>query len=69
MMRVMSSTPSPAVAGPDWAHTYFGAFLYYFLELLGGSRFPQGGTKSKRGRTLLKVANLGESHNIKYDVT
>ena len=35
------------VAAPDWAHTYFWAFLYYFLELLGGSRFLQGGTKSK----------------------
>ena len=32
MMGVMSSTPS-AVAAPDWAHTYFWAFLYYFLEL------------------------------------
>ena len=35
MMRVMSSTPSPAAATPDWAHTYFWAFLYYFLELFG----------------------------------
>ena len=33
MMRVLSSTPSPAVAAPNWAHTYFLAFLYYFLEL------------------------------------
>ena len=47
MMRVMSSTPSPAVAAFDWTHTYFWAFLYYFLELFGGSRFPQGGTKVK----------------------
>ena len=35
MMRVMSSTPSPAIAAPDWAHPYFWAFLYYFLELFG----------------------------------
>ena len=48
MMRVMSSTLSPAIAAPDWAHTYFWEFLYYFLELFsGGSRFPQGGTKVK----------------------
>ena len=32
-MRVMSSTPSPAVVVPDWAHIYFGALLYYILEL------------------------------------
>ena len=25
--------PSPAVAAPEWAHIYFWAFLYYFLEL------------------------------------
>ena len=30
MMRVMSSTPSPAVAAPDWAHTYFWAFYIIF---------------------------------------
>ena len=47
MMRVMSSAPSPAVATPDWAHIYFLGILYYFLELLGGSRFPQGGTISQ----------------------
>ena len=41
MMRVMSSTPFPAVATPDWADTYF------FGALFGGSRFPQGGTKVK----------------------
>ena len=46
MMRVMSSTP-PAVAAPDWAHTYFWAFLLFYGALFGGSRFPQGGTKVK----------------------
>ena len=31
MMRVMSYTPPPAVAAPDWAHTYFfGAFYIIF---------------------------------------
>ena len=30
MMRVMSSTPSPAVVAPDWAHTYFWAFYIIF---------------------------------------
>ena len=44
-MRVVCSTRL-AVAALDWAHTYFWAFLYYFLELLGGSRFPRG-TNSK----------------------
>ena len=38
-MRVMSSTPSPVVADLDWAHIYFWAFLYYFLELLGAHDF------------------------------
>ena len=47
MMRVMSSTPSPAVAAPDWAHTFFGHFLLFSGALFGGSRFPQGGTKVK----------------------
>ena len=28
MMRVMSSAPSPAVAAPDWAHTYFFGHFY-----------------------------------------
>ena len=30
----------------------FWAFLYYFLELLGGSWFPQGGTKSQKIKIL-----------------
>ena len=30
MMRVMSSAPSPAVAAPDWVHTYFlGIFILF----------------------------------------
>ena len=33
MMRVMTSTPSQAIAAPDWAHTYFLGIFYYFLEL------------------------------------
>ena len=33
MMIVMSYTPSPAVATPAWAHTYFLGIFYYFLEL------------------------------------
>ena len=33
MMRVMTSTPSPAVATPVWAHTYLLGIFYYFLEL------------------------------------
>ena len=48
MMRVMASTPSPAVAAPDWAHTYFlGHLLLFSGALFGGSQFPQGGTKVK----------------------
>ena len=62
MMSVMSSTPSPAVAAPDWAHTYCWAFLYYFLELLGGSRFPQGGTKVKELNYYIILLCHGDTH-------
>ena len=31
MMSVMSSTPSPAVAAPNWAHTYFWGIFYIIL--------------------------------------
>ena len=39
MMRVMSSTSSPAVAALGWAHIYFSGILYYFLELLEAHDF------------------------------
>ena len=47
MMRMMSSTPSPAVSALYGARTYFGQILYIFWSFLGDPRFPQGGTKVK----------------------
>ena len=43
----MSSTPSLAVAAPDWAHTYFFGHFILFSGAFGGSRLPQGGTISQ----------------------
>ena len=64
MMRVMSSTPSPAVAAFDWAHTYIWAFLYYFLELFGGSQFPQGGTKVKELNYYIFIVPWGHPNGV-----
>ena len=34
-MGVMSSAPSPAVAAPNWAHTYFWVFFILFSGAFG----------------------------------
>ena len=47
MMRVMSSTHSPAVSAFYGALSIFGQILYIFWSFLGDPRFPQGGTKVK----------------------
>ena len=39
MMRVMPSTPSLAVAAPDWAHTYFWAFYIIFWSFWEAHNF------------------------------
>ena len=64
MMSVMSSAPPLAVAAPNWAHTYFWGILYYFLELLGGSRFPQGGAKVKELNFYIIYCAMGKPKGI-----
>ena len=39
MMRVMSSTPSPAAAALGWTHIHFLGIFYYFMDLLDAHDF------------------------------
>ena len=73
MMGVMSSTLSPAVAAPGWAHIYFFGHILLFSEAFGGSRFPQGGTISQlkfilfllcHGDTQRELVNTPRTHHV-----
>ena len=75
MMRVMSSTSSPAVAGcSTWmgTHLFFGHIIL-FSGAFGGSRFPQGDTISQfknyyfllcHGNTLGELVNTPWTHHV-----
>ena len=69
----MSSTPSPAVAAPGWAHIYFFGHFILFSGAFGGSRFPQGDTISQfknyiillcHGDTQRELVNTPWTHHV-----
>ena len=65
MMRVMSSTPSPAVAALDWAHTYFGHFIIIFwCSFLEAHDFLKEAQKSKNLIVILFIVPWGHPKGV-----
>ena len=64
MMRVMSSTPSPVVAAPGWAHIYFSRIFILFFGAFGGSGFPQGDTISQFKIYIIFIVPWGHQEGV-----
>ena len=64
MMSVMSSTPSPVVAAPGWAHIYYFRHILLFSGAFGGSRFPQGCTISQFKIYIIFIVPWGHPEGV-----